>query len=246
MKRLPRGPVGIARRPRLRVVLLNGFRLEADGSSADVPISVQRLIVFLALRPQVMQRGYAAGFLWPDVPEHRAMANLRSALWRLRQLGTYVIDAQHGTLGLDPAVSIDLRDAEHLAKRWLAGSGRDDEIEAGVAMLEQDLLPDWYDEWVASEREHFRQLRLHAMEAMTERCLKLGRLSEGLMAALSVVSADPLRETAHRALVRVLLAEGNPGEAVRQVRRYSRLLHKELGVGPSTRLTELLPEGATL
>lgn len=242
MARPPKGPVGITRRPRVRVVLLNGFRLELDGLPADVPRSVQRLVVFLALHPQAMQRGYAAGFLWLDVPEHRATANLRSALWRLRQLGARVVDAQHGTLCLDPAVSIDLLETEDLAKRWLAGSGREGEIEQGIPALEHDLLPDWYDDWLVSDREHFRQLRLHALEAMTERCLQLGRLNEGLMAALAVVTADPLRETAHRALISVQLAEGNPGEAVRQVRRYARLLHDELGVDPSSRLAALLPE----
>ena len=246
MLRPPRGPVGIAQRTGARVLLLNGFRLDLGGEPSDVPVTVQRLIVFLALHPRSMHRGYAAGWLWPDVAEQRAAANLRSALWRLRRLGVRIVDSQYGTLGLSAAVGIDLREAEGLARRWLAGRGRDEEVESALALLAHDLLPDWYDDWIVSEREQFRQLRLHAIEAISEHCLARGHLDQGLLAALSVVTADPLRETALRALVRAHLAEGNPAEAVRQVRRYCRLLYDELGVRPSTQLTELLPEGASL
>ena len=224
----------------VRIRLLEGFRLEIDHRTVEAPASVQRLIAFLALHQTALNRGYAAGLLWLDVSDDRATANLRSTLWRLRQLADDVVVARNGTIQLHPDVSVDVHEATRLARRWIAGTVTEHDFETGAGIFECDLLPDWYDDWIVAERERFRQLRLHALEAIVEQCITRGRLGDALIAALAAIVADPLRETAHRALIRVHLAEGNTGEAVRQMRRYEQLLRDELDVVPSTRLAELL------
>lgn len=208
----------------------------------DLALSAQRLIAFLALRPHALQRSFMAGYLWLDASDERAAANLRSALWRLRHQGGPIVVPAHGTLRLDPAVVVDVHDASHLARRWLGGSATDEDLRRGTAALEAELLPDWYDDWVVDERERFRQLRLHGLEAMSTHLVAAGRLGDALLAALAAVTADPLRETAHRALINVYLAEGNLGEAVRQLRRCKRLFHDELGVSPSALLADLVQD----
>jgi DNA-binding SARP family transcriptional activator len=47
------------------------------------------------------------------------------------------------------------------------------------------------------------------------------------------VQAEPLRESAHRSVIAVHLAEGNHAEALRQYDGYRRLLASELGLRPS-------------
>jgi DNA-binding SARP family transcriptional activator len=54
------------------------------------------------------------------------------------------------------------------------------------------------------------------------------------------VAAEPLRESAHRALIGAHLAEGNPGEALRQYQLFRGLLGRELGIEPSPRIRALL------
>lgn len=238
------GVDGYAERPRIRLRLLDGFGLEVNGAGVDLPPGAQRLVALLALRRQPVTRGFVAGTMWMDVPEPRAGASLRSALWRLRASGIPVVESRHGRLALNPAVVVDLREAVALADRWMAGQMTDADLASGTRLLESELLPDWYEDWVAAERERFRQLRLHALEAISERMVQRGRSGDALLAALAAVLADPLRESAHRALISVHLAEGNVGEAVRQLRRYERLLSDELGVAPSDRLTGLI--GQTL
>ena len=78
--------------------------------------------------------------------------------------------------------------------------------------------PCWW-KAVVVERERFHQLRLHALEAMAERLIEMGRVGDGLLAALAATTDDPLRESAQRTLIKAHLAEGNTGEAVRQLRR---------------------------
>lgn len=233
----------IARReePLVCLRLLNAFALEIEGASIDLPHGTERLLAFLALRPHALGRSFTAGSLWPDASEDRASANLRSALWRLRQKGGSVIVSTHGTLRLDPTVWVDVREASEVARRWL--DNQESAPDASVSsLLEAELLPDWYDEWVVAERERFHQLRLHALEAMAERLIEMGRVGDGLLAALAATTDDPLRESAQRTLIKAHLAEGNTGEAVRQLRRCEQLFERELGMRPSPELTQLVRE----
>ncbi len=107
----------------------------------------------------------------------------------------------------------------------------------------EDLLPDWYEDWVLVERERFRQLRLHALEAMCRRLADAGSYALALEAGLAAVAAEPLRESAQRLVVGVHLAEGNLGEALRQYDRYARHLADACGATPSPAMSRLLAEG---
>ena len=90
------------------------------------------------------------------------------------------------------------------------------------------------------ERERFRQMQLHALEALSRRLVRMGLYARALDAALAAVAADPLRESAHRMVIDVHLAEGNAGEAVRQFRSLARVLHCQLGIGPSQPTVDLV------
>lgn len=74
------------------------------------------------------------------------------------------------------------------------------------------------------ERERHRQLRLHVLEALADRLVTEGRTADGIEVGLRAVGCEPLRESAHRCVVRAHIAEGNLGEALRQAETYLRLL----------------------
>jgi DNA-binding SARP family transcriptional activator len=226
----------------VRLSLLDSFELTCDGDDVPLPLSAQRLLAFLALHPRPLLRGYIAGALWPDTSEERAHASLRSALWRLRRPGRRLTQARDGRLGLDAAVTIDVRELDELAHRILERDGSRALADPASELigLSGDLLPDWYDDWVLVEREHVRQLRLHALEALCDRLLEAGSYAEAAEAALAVIATDPLRESAHRALIRVHLAEGNIGDALRQYAFFRRLSTQLLGLDPSAEMEQLM------
>jgi DNA-binding SARP family transcriptional activator len=223
----------------VRVTLLDAFGLTCDGSSVSLPMSGQRLVAFVALHPHPVLRHYVAGSLWPDTTDERAGANLRSVLWRLHRAGLRVIDAADQQLRLRADVSVDLREAETLARRAL-DDDRAEGYDLDPWVLSRDLLPDWYDDWVLVERECFRQFRLRALDAVCNQLIRAGRMREALDAGLCSMAAEPLRESAHRALIRVHLADGNVCEAIRQYRLCRRLLRERLGIEPSDRMKELI------
>lgn len=232
------GLAGSATPPRL--TLLGGFELSVGGTTARLPRAAQRLVVFLALEVRPVARSHAAGALWPDTDDGRAHGSLRSALWRLRRLDPPVVEADRDELRLAPTVRVDLREGEALAHRMLDPGFAAEDGRIDPQPLAEDLLPEWEEDWVAFERERFRELRLHALEALSRRRTDAGRFAEAIDAALLAVETEPLRETAHRALIRAYLAEGNWGRAVRQYEELKGALRGELGVEPSRETTELV------
>lgn len=223
--------------------LLDRFELRSGDRMIPVTIGPQRLVTFLALHNRLLQRGHVAGTLWPDVPTERANANLRASIWRIPAACRPIIDLslRHIKLGAD--VSVDLAAAVALAQRLVDRSRncQDSDLSAEArAMLSADLLPACYDEWVLVECERFHQLRLHALEALCERLTAAGRYGEAVDAGLAAVSGEPLRESAHRALIKTHMAEGNFGEAGRQYQVYRRIVRDELGIEPSASLQDLM------
>ena len=67
------------------------------------------------------------------------------------------------------------------------------------------------------------------------------RYGDAVRVGLAVVAAEPLRESAHRAVVGAHIAEGNFAEALRHYETYKRILAAELGLEPSaSRMMALL------
>jgi DNA-binding SARP family transcriptional activator len=223
-----------------RVALLGGFGLDlGEETVVDLPRGVQRLVAYLGLahRPA---RAAVAGQLWPDVPEDQAHGSLRSALWRLQKAAPGMVDMTGGALSLAPGVRVDVRETARWAQRVLDRRGEVPDGVPGDVELRGELLPGWYDDWVAPERERLRQLRLYALEALADGLARRGRYGEAVQAAHSAVQVEPLRETAHRTLVRIHLAEGNLVEAVRAYESFRVVLAAEMGVAPSPRMEALL------
>jgi DNA-binding SARP family transcriptional activator len=223
------------------VELLEGFSLEfkrCGGRVSDgLPRGVQRLVALLGVsrRPP---RTAVAGLLWPDVPEVHAQGSLRSALWRLHKIAPGLIQTCRDTLSLADGVQVDVRELTCWAHQVLDPTARVDDLAA--ARLQGELLPGWYDDWVLLERERLRQLRMHALEALTDRLTAVGRYAEAVQAAYVALQAEPLRESAHRTLIRVHLAEGNLIEAMHAYESFRTLLADELGVAPSRLMRELV------
>jgi DNA-binding SARP family transcriptional activator len=137
--------------------VLGGFRLEIGQRRYDIPLGSQRLLAFLALSHRSLSRSHVAGVLWPDVNEHRAAGNLRSALWRLPVPWHVASEGARGSLELDPLVRVDLDAATVLARRWIDGSAVEADVDSSLSVLQDDLLPDWYEDWLDGYRERFRQ-----------------------------------------------------------------------------------------
>jgi DNA-binding SARP family transcriptional activator len=223
----------------MRLFLLNGFALLEDEQHVSLPLQAQRLIAFVTLR-RTVRRDEVRCALWPDISDDRAGARLRTTLWRLREPGRGVLRIAKEQLSLAENIDVDIRN-------WMALAFKVIDQPSSVATLDLaslrqcgDLLPGWYDDWVLLERERARQLQLHALEMIADELIGLGRPAAALEFATRALQMEQLRESAHRLVIRVHLAEGNVCEARRQFECCRRILHNELGIHPSDQLRDLI------
>ena len=226
--------------PRARIELLDGFELRYDGVAVDLPLSAQRVLAFVALQDHPVLRSFVACKLWVESSEDLAGGCLRSALWRLRKSGFDLIDIAGPKVRLAPGVEVDVREAVEWARRVV--EDRNDATSNGSNGCRAigELLPDWYEDWVLLERERLRELHAHALEVMSSRLIAGKRYGEAMETAQAVLRLEPLRESAHRLLIRVHLAEGNQTEAIRHYSLYRRLLRDGAGLAPSSQMLDLV------
>ncbi|MEV2227893.1 BTAD domain-containing putative transcriptional regulator [Streptomyces phaeochromogenes] len=218
--------------------LLGRFCLRYGAEVVDVGVGGQRLLAYLGLR-RPTTRSVLAGVLWPDATDRRALGSLRTALWKLHRDRQPVVVCRQDVLSLADTVSVDVGALRDSARRILRAPapGTDDAAPSPATLLGTflggDLLPGWDEDWVLPERESLRQVRLHALETLAADLTVCGQHALALEAALECVRMEPLRESAHRSVVAVHLAEHNLAEAVRQYEAFRGLLRSELGVEPS-------------
>jgi DNA-binding SARP family transcriptional activator len=192
----------------------------------------RRALAYLAVKGPVAQRSLMSADLWPSLPEHRARANLRRTLW---QLPPGWVVASSWELRL--VAEVDLGDAHEVAALAMTSAPLEPRQ---VELLMHDLLPGWYEEWLAPEQDQFHLRRIQALEKVCRRATETQEFGLATSAGLAAVCAEPLRESAVTALVAAHLGEGNCYEAVRRYHEYACLLRHELDVEPGAELAALM------
>lgn len=218
-----------------RLRLLGGWWLLVDGAPVAMGGREQRLTALLALTGQ-RARAQVAGILWPDSTDARALASLRRAVLQAQRRSPGLLLVDRTSIALAPDVVVDIDALRAAVSR--AGT----EVDPGVlaALVGEELLPGWYDEWVTPERERLQQQRVRALEQVARQALARGEHALAVEAAHAAVAIEPLLESASELAIRAHLARGDRGGAVRELDRYRVVVKDELGVVPSPALEALV------
>jgi DNA-binding SARP family transcriptional activator len=223
----------------VKLTLLGGFSLQVAGESVALPRHSRRVLAYLSVDKagnHACERSTLSERLWPDVNENRSRGSLRTALWRIRRVSPHVLDVGADHVRLDTGLEIDVDRLCERATRIRAGSA-DELADSTHTMLgAAQLLPGWDETWLVLAREQLRQTRLHALEAGALRLRDLGRYPEAIELMLAVIAEEPLRESAHAALIEAHLSEGNLAEARRQFNAFAAMLWAELRLHPTPEL----------
>jgi predicted ATPase/class 3 adenylate cyclase/DNA-binding SARP family transcriptional activator len=191
------------------------------------------LLALMALRGgRELERDWLACLLWPDSPETEARASLRNSLADLRRaLGPAADRLQSPTRR---TLCLDLLDAAVDICAFNAALARGDatSLEQAVALYRGPLLEDCAEEWAFEERQQYAQAYLTARETLAAQALAAGDPAAAERHLRRAVAADPLRESAQRALMQALAAGGSYAAALLVYRDLRQRLHCEIHAEP--------------
>ncbi len=222
---------------RLRLQLLGGFAIAASDGMAlgPLPRKARALIAYLALAdPPIQSRHRLAGLFWPDIGEAQARASLRQALTAIRkQIGELLLSDQE-TVGFAPgAVQVDVTEFDALAR-----SPVPEDQQRALLLYRGDFLDGFqsdtssFDQWLSTERERLHHRVIEIATTLLAQLESDGQLDAATSMANRIVALDPLREDAHRTLMRLFARQGRPTLAMRQYRVVRQTLQRELGILP--------------
>jgi DNA-binding SARP family transcriptional activator len=226
-----------------RVAVLPDVVVTVAGEPVRLPPRVARLIAFLAVERGRHTRGAVATALWPETTADRAHASLRATVFAMPPRVRSLLALTGPELELEPEIDVDVHVATRRAVALLADDGLVPDSET-LQMLGCDVLAGWSEEWLTCHQVRYAQLRAQALEASVRRFSARGRHGLAVDAALAARQCDPLRESAHLALVRAHAAQGNRYQAVDAYRGYVRMLREELGIAPQVQLAEIIGAGS--
>jgi DNA-binding SARP family transcriptional activator len=201
------------------------------------------LFAYLVLnRDRDCGRAELIDVLWPEHPPAAADTALSALLSKLRRaLGEGAL-AGRSELRLVPPgpITVDMEEAAAAAARAEAAIDAHDwtfaaaQARAALAVDLQTFLPDCEGLWVAEQRRELEAVRLRALEALAAAGLRQGGRELGVaeQAARAAIAIAPFRESAHRLLMEIHEAAGNPAEALRAFEELRTLLRDELGTSP--------------
>jgi TolB-like protein len=235
----------------LTLKLLGGFEARTDrAETLTTPTRKGRaLLAVLATSPDMRRsRERLAALLWERSAEEQARASLRQTLSEVRRaLGLGLdglLDADADCVWLDrERVSTDVAEFERLA-----GSSDTDDVEGAMSIWTGEFLDGFsirsaetFEDWLTAERGRLHSLWLKATDAQLEGAIVQGRTERGIETARRVLESEPLREPTHRALMRLLAADGNRAGALEQYEQCRALLEQELNTSPDVE-TETLAQ----
>src|SRR4051812_15127263 len=221
----------------LRIRLLGGFSVDADGAPVDQRAwrlrKARALVKIMALAPgRRVHRDLVVELLWPDRDAAAAANNLHQVLYAGRRaLGdpgalTLVDDV----LALSLEAWIDVECFEQAA----AG----DDPEAALALYGGELLPeDRFEPWTQARRAALQDLRLDLTVRAADALSAAGEVSRALALLTGAAAEAPLHEPVRRALMRALAAAGRRQDALAQFEELRAALraHNEADPDPETR-----------
>jgi TolB-like protein len=231
----------------MELALLGGFQARRGEKVIEVPGRKERaLLAFLAMPPGAKRsRERLCGLLWGDRGDKQARDSLKQALHRLRRSfdPTFALPvlADRESLTLErEATSVDVQAFERFVEL-----GTPDALARATTLYRGDLLDGLevrdaaFEAWLLIERQRLRGMAREALATLLDWHVARDSRQQADAIAHQLLALDPLRETAHRALMRSYAEQGQAALALKQYQLCRDALRDELGVGPEDE-TELL------
>jgi two-component SAPR family response regulator len=112
-------------------------------------------------------------------------------------------------------------------------------LSQAVSLFKGPYLADLDAEWLIPERLRYQDLQRDVMLELANIYLQQGKTQDCLATARSVLQFDPLLEAAHRLIIQAYATLHDPAGMTLQYRQYRQALDRELGLEPSSEISNL-------
>jgi DNA-binding SARP family transcriptional activator/TolB-like protein len=224
--------------------LFGGFRLiHQNGQPVVLTERARALLAYLAVAESPVRRQAIAELLSDAGSEQEQRTSLRQTLYLLRKATAESIIVSSSDGGLQ--LNAELAEADvHLFKRALTNPDRDS-LQAAVEIYRGRFLDgvkspsSTFEEWLQARRAEYLEHALEAFLKLSDLDATAGAHAGALVYARRALTLDPLREDAHRRVMRTLVSLGQRANALRHYETARQLLADELGVTPEEKTIEL-------
>ena len=205
------------------------------------------LLIYLVTEGGQHRREKLMTLLWPESGPKQGGATMRSTLARLKKAlataGSFIIaEAGHLRFDTSQAYTLDLNQVEAV---WQTGDLA--QLQTTLASTPGEFLagfslPDApeFDEWVTIQREVWHRRIEGAFERLAKLQVAQGQPSQAVETIVRWINHAPFNESAYRRLIEAYTLAGDRPAALRVYERCKQVLDEELGILPSTDLTDLV------
>ncbi|MFZ6030080.1 MAG: AfsR/SARP family transcriptional regulator [Chloroflexota bacterium] len=252
----------------LHINCLGAFQASCDGDPLAFETDKARaLLAYLAAETsQPQRRERLAGLLWSDVPEERALHNLRQALSGLRKAlrdensAVPFLLIRRETVQVNPQSDIRLdiaifeqeiaaalhRYQHHSPHTKVDRRLNVRRLQQAIALFRGPFLDQMYlngsplfDEWASLRREATTRRMLEALTILAELHERRNEIGAARQYAAQIASLAPWDELAQARVMRLLAGEGQWSAAQAQYHHLRRSLQAQLGVEPAAETVAL-------
>ena len=243
---------------RLYISLLGTPQILVDGF--PIKISTARtipLIAYLAITGKSQTREILASLLWTDSTQKKALAALRTTLWRLKVAGLenwITLDRNKIDLNHHGNIEIDVVNFKTILDKCNSHGHPPSQIclyctpslTEAVELYHGDFMSGFniskaptFDDWRMQQSEMLQTLQLNALERLVRCHRTFGNFNLAIHYARIWLNLDRLNENAHFQLLQLYSITGQRTAGISFYKHYKEVLSRELGIEPAEEMTSL-------
>jgi DNA-binding SARP family transcriptional activator/predicted ATPase len=242
--------------PQLSISLLGSPQITIDGVHIIIPTSrAIPLIAYLALNGKTLTRETLASLLWTDSSQKRALAALRTTLWRLKSAGLDDwIEVTRNEITLNPHknIEVDVVKFEALLDKCNTHGHPPSQIclfctqviTEAIELYRGEFMAGFniskaltFDDWRMQQSETLESLYLNAIERLVRCHRTFGDFNLAIHYARIWISHDRLNENAYIQLLQLYSITGQRSAGISLYKHYKDILSRELGIEPAEEIT---------
>lgn len=213
--------------------------------SSDWQTREARDLFLFLLQSNPLTKEQIALVFWPDISPARLKMRFKINIYRIRKAvgqNAILFENERYRFNRNINYSWDREKLDEILSKLryvMETSARIDLLSRAGSLFKGAYLADLDAEWLIPERLRYQDYQRDVLLELANIYLQQGRTQDCLATARLILQFDPLLEAAHRLLIQAYATLHDPAAMTLQYRQYQQALDRELGLEPSSEISNL-------